>query len=173
MALHRDIYWVGRQWAVTGFGVQAIDQRLKGAFDIEASRLWEDDLTERMRAHAWLNAADFDKALTVARARFPEPPRKTLPLVDRVLELIQPSSPEPSKPAPPPEASALPGEPAPIESCEPPAVAAMPEPRSEAIALPREPVPIEPCEPPAVAVMPVLRAEGRLARFLPQWRVRR
>ena len=35
MALHRDIYWVGRQWAVTGFGVQAVDQRLKGTFDIE------------------------------------------------------------------------------------------------------------------------------------------
>jgi len=23
MALHRDIYWVGRQWAVTGYGIQA------------------------------------------------------------------------------------------------------------------------------------------------------
>src|SRR6266478_1614244 len=76
MALHRDIYWVGRQWAVTGFGVQAIDQRLKGAFDLEISRLWEDDLTERMHAHAWLNAADFDKALAAARTRFPEPPRR-------------------------------------------------------------------------------------------------
>ena len=38
MALHRDIYWIGRQWAITGFGVQAIDQRLKGAFDIEDAR---------------------------------------------------------------------------------------------------------------------------------------
>src|SRR6266852_1074810 len=158
MALHRDIYWVGRQWAVTGFGVQAIDQRLKGAFDIEASRLWEDDLTERMRAHAWLNAADFDKALTVARARFPEPPRKTLALVDRVLELIQPASPEPSKPvAPPPETSALPRDPAPIEPCEPRAVATILAPRSEAIALPSEPAWIEPLEP--LAVMPEPRSE--------------
>ena len=42
MALHRDIFWVGRQWAVTGFGLQAVDQRLKGAFDVEGTRLWED-----------------------------------------------------------------------------------------------------------------------------------
>ena len=39
MALHRDIYWLGRQLAVTGFGLQAIDQRLKGAFDIEGANL--------------------------------------------------------------------------------------------------------------------------------------
>ncbi len=114
MALHRDIYWVGRQWAVTGFGVQAIDQRLKGAFDLEISRLWEDDLTERMHAHAWLNAADFDKALAAARTRFPEPPRKALPLVDSILELIHPASSEPSKlVAPRPDIDAAPAGPAP------------------------------------------------------------
>jgi hypothetical protein len=146
MALHRDIYWVGRQWAVTGAGVQAIDQRLKGAFDIEASRLWEDDLTERMRAHAWLNAADFDKALAVAQTRFPEPPRKALPLVDSILELIQPASSESSKPVAPP---------------------------SDISGLPTEPAPSEPCDPRAAPALPPLRAEGRLARFLPQWRVRR
>jgi len=151
MALHRDIYWVGRQWAVTGFGVQAIDQRLKGAFDLEISRLWEDDLTERMHAHAWLNAADFDKALAVARTRFPEPPRKALPLVDSILELIHPASSEPSKPvAPRPDIDAAPAGPAPTP-----------------------PAPGEPHEPRAVVALPVLRAEGRLARFLPQWRVRR
>ncbi len=44
MALHRDIYWVGRQWAVTGYGMQAVDPKLKGQFDIEASRLWDDGL---------------------------------------------------------------------------------------------------------------------------------
>ena len=100
MALHRVIYWIGRQWAVTGFGVQAVDQRLKGAFDIEIARLWEDDLPRRMRALAWLNVDDFNKALEVARARHPEPPRKTLPLVESVLELIQPTpaASEPPKP---------------------------------------------------------------------------
>jgi hypothetical protein len=88
MALHRDIYWVGRQWAVTGFGVQAVDQRLKGAFDIEIARLWEDGLQQRMRALVWLKADDFDKALDIARTRFPEPPRKSLPLVESILEMI-------------------------------------------------------------------------------------
>ena len=89
MALNRDIFWVGRQWAVTGFGIQAVDQRLKGAFDVEASRLWEDGLIERIRALVWLNQDDFAKALEIARSRNPQPPRKTLPLIESVLELIQ------------------------------------------------------------------------------------
>ena len=76
MALHRDIYWVGRQWAVTGYGMQAVDQRLKGRFDIEAIRLWEDGLPESLDAGGWLNAEDFAKALSVARARYPQPPRE-------------------------------------------------------------------------------------------------
>ena len=76
MALHRDIYWVGRQWAVTGYGLQAVDQRQKGKFDIEASRLWEDGLLESLRDEKWRNLDDFEKALAVARKRFPEPPRK-------------------------------------------------------------------------------------------------
>ncbi len=73
MALHRDIYWVGRQWAVTGYGVQACDQKQKSAFDIEAGRLWEEGLLESVRALKWLDAGDFDKALSVARVRFPQP----------------------------------------------------------------------------------------------------
>jgi hypothetical protein len=32
MALHRDIYWVGRQWAVTGAGIQAVDQKRRRGF---------------------------------------------------------------------------------------------------------------------------------------------
>ena len=76
MALHRDIYWVARQGAVTGYGLQAVDQKQKGKFDIEASRLWEDGLLEILRAEKWLNIDDFEKALAVARGRFPEPPRK-------------------------------------------------------------------------------------------------
>jgi hypothetical protein len=97
MALHRDIYWVGRQWAVTGFGIQAIDQRLKGSFDIEGPGVWDDVTVERTRGLAWLNAADFDRALELARARHPEPPRKKLPLVESVLEMIQPAAAEPEK----------------------------------------------------------------------------
>ena len=63
MPLHRDIYWVGRQWAVTGHGMQAIDQRLKGIFDIDISRLWDDGVAESLRADSWLNAEDFAKGL--------------------------------------------------------------------------------------------------------------
>ncbi len=73
MALHRDILWIGRQWAVTGHGMQLIDQRLEGAFDIEAARLWDDDLIESLRAKAWLKAEDFEKGLEVARTRHSRP----------------------------------------------------------------------------------------------------
>ena len=79
MALHRDIYWVGRQWAVTGYGMQAVDPKLKGRFDVEASRLWEDGLSESLNAGGWLNSEDFAKALSVAQARHPQPPRKAAP----------------------------------------------------------------------------------------------
>jgi hypothetical protein len=79
MPLHRDIHWVGRQWAVTGFGMQAIDQRLNGVFDVEVSRLWEDDLAERMQDLKWFNIADFEKGLAAARKRYAEPPGKTTP----------------------------------------------------------------------------------------------
>ena len=75
MALHRDIYWVGRQWAVTGYGIQACNQKQKGQFDIEAARLWEGGVLDSIRAEAWLNVEDFDKALAVARKHYPEPPR--------------------------------------------------------------------------------------------------
>ena len=77
MPLHRDIYWVGRQWAVTGYGIQACDQKRKGQFDIEGSRLWEDGVLDSMRALKWLNAEDFEKAVSVARRYYPEPSRST------------------------------------------------------------------------------------------------
>jgi hypothetical protein len=79
MALHRDIYWVGRQWAVTGTGIQACDQKQKGKFDIEAARLWEDGVLESVRALKWLNIEDFEKAVSAARKYYPEPPRKAPP----------------------------------------------------------------------------------------------
>jgi hypothetical protein len=79
MALHRDIYWVGRQWAVTGLGMQAIDQKLRGKFDIDVSRLWEEDLPEILRAEKWFNPEDFSKGLVLARARYPQPPGQPAP----------------------------------------------------------------------------------------------
>ena len=120
MALHRDIFWVGRQWAVTGAGIQAVDQRLRGVFDIAIARLWDDDLVCSRRAKPGVNAADFDKALTVARQRFPQTPEP-----DPILAQLE----------------ALGVIEAPVLSLVVPAMR--------------------------------LRAEGRLARFLPQWRIRR
>ncbi len=79
MALHRDIHWIGRQWAVTGYGMQLIDQKLKGFFDIEAIRLWDDGLIESIHAKEWLNKADFDKGLAIARARYPQSPGTAAP----------------------------------------------------------------------------------------------
>jgi hypothetical protein len=138
MALHRDIYWIGRQWAVTGFGVQAVDQRLQGAFDIESAQVWDDGLQARIRGHAWVNGEDFDKALRLARQRFPDPAGKGLPLVESVLELIREPVPAPPQPAPAPAA-----------------------PANRQLASPASPPLLQ------------LRMQGELARFLPQWRVRR
>jgi hypothetical protein len=142
MALHRDIYWVGRQWAVTGFGIQAIDQRLKGSFDIEIARLWDEIAVERTRALAWLNAVDFDKALEISRARHPEPERKKLPLVESVLKMIQPAESAKVVPSPP--------------------VAEVAEEEPTAVAPP--PLRVDP--------LLALRMERASAKFLQMWRVR-
>ncbi len=99
MALHRDIYWVGRQWAVTGYGSQACDQKQKGQFDIEAARLWDDGVQESVRALKWFNGQDFDKAVSVARKYYPEPPRKAplsappVPSVPPVKDDVPPPNP--------------------------------------------------------------------------------
>jgi hypothetical protein len=151
MALDRDIYWVGRQWAVTGHGIQAIDQRLKGSFDIEVGRVWDDIAVERTRRLAWLNAADFDKALEIARARYPEPPRKQLPLVESVLKMMQPAAPAPEKVAPP----------APLIA-EVPLIAEAKD--DEPVAVTPPPLPVDP--------LPALRMERASAKFLQMWRVR-
>src|SRR3978361_130790 len=78
MPLHRDIFWVGKQWSVTGCGMQAIDQKLKGKFDIDVSRLWEDDLHEMLAEEKWFNAKDFDMGLVEARKRYPKPAKASL-----------------------------------------------------------------------------------------------
>ncbi|MGJ4888723.1 hypothetical protein ACQR1Y_11045 [Bradyrhizobium sp. HKCCYLRH3099] len=117
MALHRDIFWIGRQWAVTAAGIQAIDQRLKGAFDIDRGTVWNEGLPDALRAQSWFNPADFEKALSIARTRFARPPRG------------EPASSAPACP-PPPAASGAPSEPLQVSS------------------------------------------NGRLARFVPQWRIR-
>jgi hypothetical protein len=91
MALHRDIHWIGRQWAVTGYGMQAIDQRLGGRFDIEIERLWDQGLPEILSDQKWFNADDFSKGLAIARKRYPG-----------VLRTPEPAPPVAAEPAPPP-----------------------------------------------------------------------
>ena len=99
MALHRDIHWIGRQWAVTGHGMQLIDQKLQGFFDIEAVRLWDESHIEAMRAKEWLNVADFDKGLAVARARYPLQPQATGQFGPVAAEQVPPATPPPEAPA--------------------------------------------------------------------------
>jgi hypothetical protein len=117
MPLHRDIFWVGKQWAVTGSGIQAVDQRLRGVLDIEIARLWDNDFIAGRRAKPGINLEDFDKALALARTRYPQAQEETAPTPTRIVE--------------------------------PPLMG------------PRIPFGVE------------LRTEGTLARFLPQWRIRR
>ena len=74
MTLHRDIYWLGRQWAVTGLGIQAVDKKLDGQFDIGVSRIWEDDLAAPMESLDWFDAADFANVVAAARKRAKERP---------------------------------------------------------------------------------------------------
>ena len=184
MALHRDIFWVGRQWAVTGFGVQAVDPRLKGAFDIEIDRLWDEDLPQRMRALAWLKADDFETALTVARSRFPEPPpKKALPLVESVLELIAPVASDPPKPDVEPRAAKVHADPpahelpkavvAPIEAASPLSKPpAAPISRAETGRADQKPAEVDLPLPPAQFRPLELRIEHVSAKFLPRWRIR-
>ena len=74
MVLHRDIYWLGKQWAVTGYGVQAVSNKHEMRFDIAAVHIWDEDLDAPMRELAWFDAADFAQALAVARKRSQENP---------------------------------------------------------------------------------------------------
>jgi hypothetical protein len=114
MPLHRDIYWVGRQWAVTGYGMQAIDQRLKGKFDIEVARLCEDGLPESLQAEKWFNIEDFSKGLSVARSRHPELagkmalPEKTAPPEQTISALKDVSPPNDDGPIEQPKPPAQP-----------------------------------------------------------------
>jgi hypothetical protein len=79
MPLHRDIYWIGRQWAVTGDGLQAVNQKLHASFDIEVARLWDDGILEALCTHAWFDPEDFIRGVEVARARYPLPPGQVAP----------------------------------------------------------------------------------------------
>ena len=148
MALHRDILWIGRQWAVTGHGMQLIDQRLEGAFDIELARLWDDDVIAQMRARQWLNAEDFDKGLSIARTRHTRPEPGSVPVAAPAPAIAPPEPPPPS-----PERPA---------AVEPPQTAPPPP---VAVSLPP---PVESAKEAAPDLQ--MKTEGR-ARFARPWRV--
>jgi hypothetical protein len=160
MALHRDIYWVGRQWAVTGHGMQAVDQKQKSKFDIEVSRLWEDDLFEILRDQTWFNAEDFSKGLSIARARYPEPPGG-----------VRPQRKAASEPAPLQKAALpierIPERVAPVKVSAP---VAAPAPIRIAVSAP-VPIPVEPAPKP-VAPKFHLRIENSPAKLVRPWRIR-
>jgi hypothetical protein len=103
MALHRDIHWIGRQWAVTGYGLQAINQKHGGQFDIDIAHLWDEGLTESLREQKWFNADDFAKGLAMARKRYPGSPRapEPEPPPTPVATRLQATGIIPPPPAPP------------------------------------------------------------------------
>jgi hypothetical protein len=146
MALHRNIYWVGRQWAATGSGIQACDQKQKGKFDIEAARLWEDGVLESIRTLKWLNTDDFEKAISVARKYYPEPPRKTPPVPPPALPEVIVSR---------------------LENSVPKNGVAMNGNSKNDVAIELTKAPPKP-----VARKFDMRIEGSRAKFLPVWRVR-
>jgi hypothetical protein len=182
MALHRDIHWIGRQWAVTGFGMQLIDQKLKGFFDIEAARLWEDGLIEAMHAKEWLNRADFDKGLTIARTRYPpaqgnvtQPLQATVlpaPANGRIAPMPQAAKSEPPKSEAPkseaPKSEPPKPEPPKLQKLDPIVTA----PKTTETKKP-EPVrlKLEPAEPPKAAIPGFHVQFTGSAKFVRPWRV--
>ena len=162
MPLHRNIHWIGRQWAVTGHGMQLIDQKLQGFFDIEIDRLWDEALIESVHAKDWLNTADFDKGLALARARFPQPSGAvTSPSVAKSVELkpeppkldtTKPAAPALTRPVEPPAAVTPLRQAAPAPVAAPPQIAKPVEPKPAKLEAPKPAAPVlarpAPVEPP-------------------------
>ena len=111
MTLHRDVYWVGKQWAVTGHGIQACNQKQRSQFDIASTRLWDDGVQDAVRSLNWVNQEDFDKAIATARKYYPAPPgwapRPVAPRMPEPPRQPAVSPPVQVAPAPEPQASKL------------------------------------------------------------------
>ena len=149
MPLHRDIFWIGRQWAVTGFGMQAINQKHGGQFDIPIERLWDDDLPDAVCEQKWFNADDFNKGLAVARARYPR--SLATPAPPKTRRLASATTAAPAPPVAPP--------------VEPPNIVA-----AEATPKPAAPLEPERPAPPQPLRMSLLGHPGKLLKV---WRARR
>jgi hypothetical protein len=193
MPLHRDIFWVGRQWAVTGHGMQAVDQKQKSKFDIEISRLWDDDLLHGLSAERWFNLDDFSQGLAIARTRYPQPPHRAKP-----APKVEPVKPEAAREAKgdvkgdirakTPSRAAAPGPVDAVSVSQTPACQATPPPPRKSVSAARESVPLQPppSQPKPSPVKPVPEVEpatpvvakfamhfdGGSAKFTPMWRIR-
>ncbi len=165
MALHRDIFWIGRQWAVTGSGMQAVNQKLGGQFDIGVARLWDDDWLDLLRGQSWFNVEDFAKGLAVARKRFPEPPGRPPPLpIEALLNMIAaPATPSAPKPTPEPLA---PKAVEPVKPVSPPE--AEPVLKSVAIAASESVIPAAPPQPEPIVKLGSIQA-AEVAKFAPSF----
>jgi hypothetical protein len=65
--LSKPVYWTGKQWAVTAYGVECRN----GLYCIERHRLWENEYRHGWLLHMapkpWVDIADFAEALRLAR----------------------------------------------------------------------------------------------------------
>jgi len=59
----RKVIRLGRQWAVTKYGLECRD----GSYAIPSARVWEDDWVEHMADKDWVDLDDFVETLRVAR----------------------------------------------------------------------------------------------------------
>lgn len=70
-ALAEPVYWTGREWAVTSFGIEA----RSGQYPIAKNCLWEEEDTygwvRHMDEKGWVDMPDFVEALRLARKRWP------------------------------------------------------------------------------------------------------
>lgn len=151
MPLHRDILWIGRQWSVTGLGMQVINQKYNGQFDIPIERLWDDDLPGEVSKEKWFSSDDFLKGLEVARVRHARP--SAMPAAPpRTVERQLPSSAVNARPAPAPRLGPSAVEAQPVAA--PPA-----KPDTKAIHPKLEPAPLQ------------MRIPAHRARLARMWRV--
>jgi hypothetical protein len=71
--LSKPVFWRGRQWAVTKYGVECRD---RNRYWVERRRIWEDEKqfgwVRHMAEKNWVDIADFAEALRLARIRWPQ-----------------------------------------------------------------------------------------------------
>ena len=69
-SLKPPVLWLGVEWAVTGYGIQARN----GQYAIEKDRLWQDEphwgWVKHMKEKGWVDMDDFCEALEWAREHF-------------------------------------------------------------------------------------------------------